>query len=247
MSKSVLEQLQEDIVGRLSSIAFLADVPIFKLREQHIDSLIEQALTTIQAGGTSKSGAAITVMMPLLDVPKGGAPGPNTDVSISVRAQEFPTINMGASGTQISAESMGVEIVQALHHYAIDGVGTLYAHPETLTPSRDFLPKITYIATLKLTLPLAKLPKMERVAISYAGGILSFSGNVGDVWYILGQAGESIEYPRPSVGGRASVGTKWTAPIAIPANFVIRWVNYPSSISGDPSILGSDAEQGTLT
>jgi hypothetical protein len=54
---SPLEQIQSDIAARLNSLAYFVDVPAFVVREQKVDSMIEQALTAVsQKNG--KSGVA---------------------------------------------------------------------------------------------------------------------------------------------------------------------------------------------
>lgn len=244
MSKSVLEQLQDDVADRLRSLVFLADVPVFVLREEHIDSQIEQALTTIKAGGTGKSGAAITVMMPLLDVPKDkvNIPGPLTKVSISVRAQEFPTINMGANGTGLSAETLGIEIVQALHHFSIESIGTLLAHSEALTPSRDFLPRITYIATLQAWLSMTPLTKPTRPTIQEAGGIVTLGcATPGvDIYFALDSTGLTPALPRPGAGTLYAISFGLTPGLTTK----LRVAAYKA---GNPvSWVGSDVAEATI-
>lgn len=155
---SPLERDQADFAARLNAEAYFADIGIYVLRPREnlsttaIIQGIEAALNCLKTKN-GKGGAAVTVLMPVISSPEGGAPGPYLDERITVRVQELPLVNLGALGTMKSAETIALEIIGLFHLWQI-GANVWYADTDAAVPNTDFEPKVTYDVTFRRRLTI---------------------------------------------------------------------------------------------
>jgi hypothetical protein len=221
---SVLEQVQRDIADRLLSLDYFVDVPVFVLREQRIDSMIEQALSGITKKN-GKSGVAVFVLMPLVNCSKQDAPGPLLDGECLIRTQELPLINFGASGTQKSAEDVTLVIIGGLHHFALQGVcGPIVAGKDTLTPSREYLPKITYDTKVQFKVPTGSRAKTEAPKIvRQTSTTIRITCNM---------PGAEIYYTTDGTFPRSGNGTLFAGDFVIAAPVTVRAAAYVDGLDG---------------
>jgi len=227
-----IRQLQEDVVARLRACEFFSDLNVFLLREQTIETKINQALSVL-TGKDARIGAAVSVLMPLFDVPAPNVPGPQGSMIITVRCQEHPLFNLGPNGTGKSAERIAIEALKALHHFTLQGVaGTLAASNEALSPSRDFLPLITYdvILTCKLA-----VPNPDRVMLPAASVAVGADGGK-DVTLTEVTPGTTIYYTTDLTFPDSVNGAPYTAPINLPSGVDVRWAGYKAGLL--PSDVG---------
>lgn len=231
---SPLEQIQSDIAARLNSLAYFVDVPAFIVREQKVDSMIEQALTAVsQKNG--KSGVALSVLMPTIDCEKPDAPGPYLEGEVEILAQEIPLINFGATGTQKSAEDVALYALKSLHHFTLVGVcGILTAAKQTLTPDRRFLPKVTERLRIAFKLPIASLDKVPMPSIVGVAGTMTLSCAMGGVTIFFTADGS---YPHPDNDN----GTEYTGPAPYADGTRIRAAAYLADF------VGSNVNQAILS
>jgi hypothetical protein len=222
---SVLEQLQQDIAARLESLAYFADIPVFVLREETIQTKLDKALAGLTRKA-NKAGAAVSVLMPLVDVPRENPPGPQLEISVAVRVQELPLINFGASGTQKSAEDIALKVLAALHHFHLEGVcQVLTAAKDAITPSREFLPKLTYDVTVRASLPQEEPPRVLLPEISEAAMQVTLTPiTPGSAIYY------TLDGSFPWSGNSNAV--LYSTPFTVQSGAQVRWAAYKAGMHG---------------
>ena len=226
MSLSELEQDQADFAARASAEPYFADVGVYLLRPRanasatQITQGIENALNCIvkKAG---KGGAAVTVMMPLLQPRDPNVLGVQFDSTITVRVQEHPLFNMAAStGTLKSAECIALEVVKLFHHFR-NGRGQIWTVSAGPVPNLDFEPKVTYDVTFSRLMPTASAGKAAVPSISPKGG-----ATPAEVTLTCATPGAAIHYtldgsyPAPDAEG----STLYAAPFTVAAGALLRAV-----------------------
>lgn len=172
---TTLERQLLDIAARLVADPFFVDIPVHVLRPRaeqsaaQIQTRIDQALAGLEKKA-GKGGAAVTVLMPVGDTTSPNVPGPQLRFTYVVRVQEIIAVNMGPGGTGKSAEEIAIVVLQLLHQVMLNGGNCLYAHADTLTPSLDADPKLTYDVRFSCQGGLPKPAKVALPIISVAAG-----------------------------------------------------------------------------
>jgi hypothetical protein len=118
---TLLDKLQDDIRGRIEADDYFCDVPVLAQNKGVIASDIAEALATMTAKA-GKSGAAVIVMMPERSTPKPNIPGPDYELTITVRAMELPLFNRGETGTNKTCTALSLRIEHLLHQLELDGL-----------------------------------------------------------------------------------------------------------------------------
>src|ERR1043165_3885480 len=147
---SLLEKLHRDVTELLKSSEYFGDIPVYLVRPRDqaeavmIQTAIDEGLMGLrsQAG---KSGAAIMVMMPTVDVPTQETPGPYLSAEVMVCVVESPLFNMNATtGTGKSAEEIGLSVLHTLHHWSPGYGAVLNAARKAMTADdADLLSTLT--------------------------------------------------------------------------------------------------------
>jgi len=201
---SVLEQLQLDIGARLQAHPYFADagVAVFVMRPRFdangnpttavmINNNINSILSGVGVAGINgKIGAAMMVELPVADVPHQDSPGPDLRFGYSVRVYENPLMNMGANGTNIGAEDLSLALLNLLHLWFIQRVGSaLVAEKKPMIPNKDFLSKglVVYDNYLSIRMALkgpAKTP-MPGISGDSTSGINIYGPTGASVYYTL--------------------------------------------------------------
>lgn len=232
---SELEILQNDIAARLAADTFFADVPIFAIRSKATDSIINAALSGINRQN-NKAGAAIQVLIPIADGETPEVPGPRLQLTITIRVQEIPEINLGTFGTLISAEDLAVRVLKDLHHYYTGRqIGPLYAAGDALTPSLDFPPRLTYDIQLTSHYQITQGAAVVIPTITQAAGSITITTatSAASIYYTA----DDKTFPSAAEGA-----TLYSAPFAAPAaGTVIRAAAYKTALRA------SDVRQYTVT
>ena len=223
---SPLERDQADFATRMNASAYFADIGVYVFRPREnltatlITQRIQQALACL-AKKAGKGGAAVSVLMPTADTPEGNVRGPELEERIIVRVQEDPLVNMGATGTLKSAESIALEVLQLFHHFRSGGQ-IWYADTNSLTPNLEFPGKVTYDVAFRRKLPLAVPEKSTMPMLSPESGtapqtitITAVAGAA--IWYSLDGS-----YPAPD----AEASVLYTEPIELAAPAILRAVAY---------------------
>jgi hypothetical protein len=228
MSTSPIEQMQDDITGRLLSLPALQHVGIEKIRPRdkaealQIQTRIDQALAGL-VKRNDKSGAVAIVQMPTIDVPEPDIPGPQPVVVCSVRIFENPMVNMLATGSRLSAESIGLTALGALHHYDPGTGGSpFYADQRALEPNGDYPGKIVYDLYIRSRLDVPMPVKSAPPQIDNYGGEIVLTGT-GSLYY-------TTDGTYPHSGNDSA--TLYTAPFTPGAGTTIRAAAYADEKPG---------------
>jgi len=238
---SPIERLQRDIDGRLKSWPYFADKPSFVYRPREkesaavIDTKINSALAGLLKQG-GKSGIALSVFMPLCDVPDADLHAPAFDVFATVRIAEMPMVNMGATGTRASAEEVAFEAATLLHDVSwgpIRAADRLALAKDALTPIGaidETGTKLAYDLKLRCRVVVPRRQKVETPEISgdAAAVQLTCSTAGAAIYFTIDEA-----YPRPSLAEETALGaenpnksTLYTVPFAVTAGTFVRACAY---------------------
>lgn len=120
-----------------------------------IEAAIDNALAGIVAREEGlKGGLCITVLMPELELPNPGMAGPAlVEIVQVVRITENPLFNMGADGTQITAEDAAIKTLQMLHHFSPNGANAFMGDRKAIRPANTRAP-VAYDVTVRMPLGL---------------------------------------------------------------------------------------------
>src|SRR5271156_3537147 len=102
-----IESVQPDVYSKLLSEPFFNEVAVFKVRDKRLDSEGNRALAGM-AGRNGAGGDTIGVLMPTLKAALEDTAGPVCTLEQVFIVKEQPTVNMGANGTGLTAETIAV-------------------------------------------------------------------------------------------------------------------------------------------
>ncbi len=170
---SILERLQLDIAALLNSLDEFQYIPVLILRPRSSEEalLIQTKLDQSLAGLTQKNGKAgvcVIIQMPTADATNPDIPGPRFEVTIEIKVFENPLINMGAGGTQLSAEEVSLAVHNSLQQFNLGITGAqMFPAPKAIEPDLSFLDKgrIVYNANIKTRFQLVPPSKCMAPAI----------------------------------------------------------------------------------
>ena len=230
-----IEAVQPDIVAFLNSDSYFIDIPVIALRKERIQSEFDATLSGINPKG-GHAGVGVEVLMPALDSASPNSPGPFCTIKVLLRVKENPLVNLGLMGTQKTAEAVATRILQLLHGLGLPGIltSTLYAAPQAISPSTEFLPLVAYYvevhAAFKFT-PLAKL-SAPQIVCPVLSVVISHPDSAATLYYTTDSS-----FPGP---GNAAAQV-YAAPFAVSAGTYIRAAAYKSGYAG------SDAAMSEIT
>ena len=141
----LLQRIQTDCAARLRSADYFSNVNVIVFRPRikadgtaltvpSLQAEIDNSLSAvIQTGG--KAGLAAVVYMPAFNVPEPNIPGPQGEITFTVRVMEDTLINSGALGTGKSCEDCALNVLNTLHYTELGGAArTIIAAPKSLYP-----------------------------------------------------------------------------------------------------------------
>ena len=222
-----LKQWQLDVTQALLSAPLLANVQVKSYRQMREKQEIDYrtVLTTPRNG---KVGAGAIVLMPSGIADNTNVTGPIMRWSIGVVAIEQDDLNMSAIGTGLTAEDVGLLVLDAMHLDCDQSHGTLFAASSAMGPEAEYTFPGCIAYRVTLTLSAGKNIQTPRCAlpqVSIAGGMaaLACSTAGADVRYTLDGS-----FPTSNVAGDAanasSVG--YTAPFAVASGQTLRVAAY---------------------
>jgi len=219
-----LHRLQQDCAARINANVFFHYVEAVAIRDLQTLAAIEQGLSGVKRKN-GKSGAGVQVLMSLLDVDKPNPAGPITVGRITLRCQELPAINYGASGTRLSSEELALKCLDIFHHWSPGYLATLRAGRDAVNPNLDFSPRITHDVTFTFDLALAQTSKVLTPQISVSGGLVTITcaTAAAEIYYTID---ESLPTKAPPNG------SLYTDPFTAPdAGVVVRAVGVKTDLS----------------
>lgn len=220
---SFLEALQDDITAKLSSEAFYANIAIYSVRKLQIESDINTDLVTLLKKG-GKLGCGVLVGMPTVGGENPNAPGPQSLVTLPIRIHEDPLVNLSAKGTLKSAEEVGLDILETLHGFRIEGVGSLYTAKTAMVPNTEFEGLVTYDLYLTTFVPRSGREKAITPSIAEAALTVTFTNLT---------PGATIYYTTDGKmpGSGNATAQIYTAPFLF-AGTKLRWAAYKAGMIG---------------
>lgn len=231
-----IEAVQPDIVACLLSDSYFIDIPVIALRKERIVDEFNSALSGITLKG-GHAGVGVEVLMPALDSAEPNAPGPLCTLKVLLRVKENPTVNLGPMGTQKTAEAVAARILQLLHGLGLPGIltGSLYAAPQAISPSTEFLPLVSYYIELHSAFEFTPLPKMAAPQIVCPALEVSITHS---------DAGASLYYTTDSTfpGPGNAAAQIYTAPFAVETGTYVRAAAYKAGFAGSDVAMAAITE-----
>lgn len=209
-----LQQLQLDIAAMLKADELFAGVQVIVSRPRDaedatlIQSNIDNALAgwvTVETGETYKGGLAVIVMMSEGEVPAPNVPGPQLELVQTVRVVENPLVNMGADGTQITAEQGALNVLYTLHHWN-PGYGVLTADSRNALKEVNLEGKVAYDVRFRRDAGTTPRTFVQRPQITIGGSLASIT---------CGTSGAAIYYTLDGSAPSPSAGTLVTTTIDV--------------------------------
>lgn len=170
MTSDHLLQTQNDLCAYLGLDPELADVAIIPQRSApgeeggSVHDVIEDALAGLKQKN-GKAGLVVIVLMPDVAPQDENLPGPQMEMTCTVRVVENRIVNESASGTGLSAPLVALHLARVLHHWCPDGT-------HVLRPASKFIEDVSvpereaHEVRFLLRLPLAPLARVSRPLIT---------------------------------------------------------------------------------
>lgn len=246
MSNPQIETVQPDIFAKIASEPFFDTIAQFMIRKNRYQSEIDDALSNATSDATQAGtlpGVTIEVLMPMLKTNLTNAPGPVVTLEQRLIVKENPTINLGAGGVGLTAETVAVQLLQTLHQFYLGGIcQALYPAPEAIVANRDFPDLVAYDVVMQATFSLTPLdrcgcpappvitaPETNPVPISFAPPA---SDPDAAIWLTTDGS-----FPGP---GNAAASA-YAPGLTVDSGTAIRWAAY---VAGK---LGSSTGMATIT
>jgi len=230
-----LEQLQSDTVDKLESEGFFSTINVKSLRKMRIQEQLDFALVSLSPKGT-KNGCGVVVGMPVVQVESPNVPAPMVFIELPIDVYENPTLNMEASsGTVLTAEEVGMEVISTLHQWGIEGLGTLYFHREAMAPLNETPGGVIgYRITGRMEIPREEKLRVVTPLIGDEDLVVTLTAVTegSDTYY-------TTDGSFPGPGNAAAV--LYTVPFEVESGTVVRWAGYKSGW------VGSDVGRAVVT
>lgn len=201
--KSVLKQIQADILGTLQSCDFFEDITIQAEDKADITNIITTALAPVASKG-GKGGICVIIEEPEADAPTTLSSPYLTLVKIKVTILENIAFNRTTYGTNKPCYLVAESIQQLLFQQEFDGVTQGYIWPGSpAIRSVGAIPNQPMIMGVEVLLEAhAALPQVAKCAtptISNANELVTIESADNDVvlFYSIDGTFPSIEYTEP--------------------------------------------------
>lgn len=145
-------QLQEDITNMLLACPKTQIVPYSNFRSQTIQTAADEASAAWKVRVPGKVGLACMVMMPAARIVDPDVPGPQFEVTLTIRTFEDPKVN----NTGLTAEGVAIENMRWLDGWMIeDLVQEIHGdkNDEAIQPNYNYPGMLVYDSKLAAPLP----------------------------------------------------------------------------------------------
>ena len=193
--------LQHDLLHTLLSTPGLSQVNCIEERELFLQSEVEISAVWMTPRNGAQ-GAGIVVEMVKARVNEPNVSGPVFNLEIGCVAIEERNVNGTAgTGTLLTAEQIAQLVLDALHLYSIDGIGTLQAvgieaAPDWIDPDSGI---IAQRARLTVKNPRRQTARAGRVGVQLSNGLYSLVPPAGaaEVYFTLATANDAGQWLEP--------------------------------------------------
>lgn len=220
MSDTILTELQDDLVARLSADALFSNITVLSERKDDLVSRINMALGVLTEKD-SKIGICAIVMSPIATVEFPNVTRSPMEITLTVRVLENVLFNQGDTGTKTSALTLARRVMRLIHHYHPHGFAqAIVADKPTIVPVPDPLAPLAY--EVRFTAQEADVDTYSKVAMPTIGtsGVLPAT----TVTLATATAGASIYYTtdgtHPWDGN--PVAELYSAPFVVNASLTLR-------------------------
>ena len=193
--------LQHDLLHTLLSTPALSQVHCIEERELLLQSEVEiSAIWMTPRNGALGAGSVVEMVKARVNEPN--VSGPVFDLEIGCVAIEERNLNgTVGTGTLLTAEQLAQLVLDALHLYSIDGIGTLRAvgieaAPDWIDPDSGI---IAQRARLVVKNPRRQTARAGRVGVQLSNGLYSLVPPAGaaEVYFTLATANDAGQWPEP--------------------------------------------------
>lgn len=240
-----LQQLQADVTALLLGNPAMAAVPYTSFRKEAIQSMADEAAAAWKVRSPGQLGVACLVLMPSLRVITPNVPGPQYNISITIRTFHDPKVNT----TGLSCEDVAMANIAWLDGEIFEGLTQLNGDPQgdALKANYGYPGFLVYDSTLVGPLPQQMPGRTFPPDILEDGGghiTLPCADPSAVVYYTLDGS-----LPIPPYGVTpAPGGTGYTGPIHVyggaftaAAGLTLR------AVAWNPALMPSHAAQGTIS
>lgn len=229
-----LLRLQTDVTDKLNSEELFRYVAVSSFRKLVIDSEINASLATLTTKN-GKVGTGLLVLMPTITVASPNVPGPMGEVGLTVRVFENTNVsNDATTGSLVSAETAGLNVMRVLHEWGIFGLTTPYSDKRALVPNYDYEGLVVYDINFTSELPMAPLVSVDLPGLVSPAQTVTLTDTTG---------GATVYYTTDGTfpGSGNAGATLYAGPFVVAIGTVVRWAAYKTGMRG------SDVGQATIS
>lgn len=221
-------QIMDDLAGLLRSYTALRTVNIVRYDKFAIEGMVDWSLIYLSKRH-GKTGAGIIVELPYASDEQPNAPGPILNWVFPILAVENPTINRGTGGTKIKYDILSQMVMDCLHHYTDDGIGSFAVDRDAVKPVdlEPFKGCLCYRTGFKILSRNEQTNRASGVAIAIASGncTLSSATSAASIYYTLDGS-----FPG-NADGENNASKLYSAPFAVVSGQILRTVAYKSGLN----------------
>lgn len=221
---NILEQLQSDVTFFLEGDERFAYIPVRSVRKLQITSEIAAKLPHLTTKN-SKLGCGVLVGMPIILDDTPNLPGGLQKVRLGLRVHENPTINLSASGSQLSAETVALNALQVLRALEIEGLGSLHPAEVSVQPDTSFEGLVTYEVFMEASLVSSALERVLLPTISESALTVTLTNQT---------SGATIYYTTDGTlpGSANTAAQTYSVPFLVTSGTTLRWAATKSGLVG---------------
>ena len=162
-------QIQKDLHELLLSYPGLSKINIVLFRKMQIESQVNMSLVYLNKR-MGFSGAGVLVEMPVASGNDSSVKGPILEWAFPITAVEMPLMSFQSGvGAALSAEDIIQLILDCVHLYADDAVGTFQVDKSAITPVTNWPGCVGYRAMFRIKAKNTQTTRTGQVLITQTG------------------------------------------------------------------------------
>ncbi len=223
-------QIMEDLHTILLCNANLLTVNSVRYDKLAIQGQIDWSLVWLTKRNNCL-GAGIIVELPRAKAQNNSVAGPVLNWEFPFLIVENPTFNRGTGGTNLKYDIIAQNVMDDLHNYADEGLGTFQVTGQPMEPSAEFEGCLCY----RVTLELPKVRNVQtlrtgQVQVTTGAGTISFAcaaDPAADIFYTVDGS-----FPASANGGNPGSMKYAGSPVNVSSGQIIRARAYASGKLG---------------